>query len=101
MAHTHRTRFGNAARFSGFQNSTNLLFGKFYGNFFITFQLLDSSTKVFYCRPIYLLSKNEKSRRVDTSRPVRVGLDGTKKINIRLGLERAKNGCLRSAEEAS
>ena len=29
-AHTHRTRFGNAARFFGFEKSTNLLFAKFY-----------------------------------------------------------------------
>ncbi len=44
---------------------------------FITFPLLDSllfiSAKVFYCRPIYLLLKNEKSRRVAKSRPVCVG----------------------------
>jgi hypothetical protein len=29
-AHTDRTRFGNATRFSGFQKSRNLLLGKFY-----------------------------------------------------------------------
>ena len=29
-AHTHRMRFGNATRFSGFQKSRNLLLGKFY-----------------------------------------------------------------------
>ena len=45
---------------------------------FIKFQLLDSSTidiytNVFYCRPIYLLLKSEKSRHVE-SRSVCVGL---------------------------
>ena len=29
-AHTHLTRFGNAARCFGFEKSTNLLFAKFY-----------------------------------------------------------------------
>ena len=42
---------------------------------FITFQLLDSSStfhiyQSLYCRPIYLLWKNEKSRCVAESRPV-------------------------------
>ncbi len=76
-AHTHRTRCGNAARFSAFQKTTNSLFKKIIKNFIII-QLLDSSIlfifiEAFYCRPIHFLSKNEKSRRVAESRPVCVG----------------------------
>ena len=70
---THRTRFGNAGDFLFFKSRQICSLENFTENF-ITFQLPDYllfiSTNVLYCRPIYLLWKNEKSRRVAESRPV-------------------------------
>ena len=61
-AHTHQTRFNNAVRFSAYQNSTNLLFGKFYWEFYNISVAIDSSFFHIYksflnCKPIYLLLK--------------------------------------------
>ncbi len=60
-AHTHQTRFGYMRR--------DFLVLNFLWN-----HLLFISAKGFFCRPIYLLLKNEKSRRVAESRSVCVGL---------------------------
>ncbi len=80
--HTHRGRDSAMRRDFVVLKSRQICSLQSFIEKFITFQLLESyiifiSTKVFYCRPIYFVLKNEKSRRVAESRPVCVGLKST------------------------